>query len=328
MVRAFVRRRHPSGVARRLLFRPTHRRAGLQQAVLKTRTRCRGWLMMLLALCALLAVAGQPQRAAADPVFVSGITAQLLPIIRGIRQPQPNWCVPTVGYMMALYEQRHFAWSLLDPQKTVQQEIGIIAGNGFMNVAPDGATPAGAENGMQMVFKGFANGKPVQPTYPEATAELDEEPSWLEIKGLISEYSLPLMIMVGPLPGTQDTAGHAVFVFGYEVRTVNQQETDWLYLFDPFADASGADTSTQAKEWQIDPTTLKILDAFDALDNTITHLDVSGTPYKGRTIEAIVTGSSVPASVPEPSGVVVLLTSLPFLSALVAKNRRTAKRNQ
>lgn len=272
----------------------------------------RVWTLCVTLLCGASAFAA--------PVFLDGITEAGLRNIRGLNQPTPTYCVPTVGYMMALYSERR-GTDLLDFASEADTRLGIqrVADLMKTNQGGQGTDIVKAAEAMQLIYKGVLNGR-VFPTYENGWSQLRDNAdqdqgndwSWRDIPARIDQ-NLPIMLAVSSLNASE--VGHAVFAFGYEI--VEGGDEVWAYVFDPFADRSGSDTSRQAKKWSINRTTLEIVAAIDVLDGS-EHKDIAGTSYVGRVLDSIVTGAS---TVPEPSTAWLLVAAAG--AALGCQRRRT-----
>ncbi len=234
----------------------------------------------------------------ATPIFIEGITDENLKNLRGINQPPGNYCVPTVGYMMFLYWERR-GYDLLKDGWTETQRINDIA-TMMKTDFKDGTEMSKAETAMAALFDGYQTGK----NY-EGWAQVNDSGKWKwdEIVRQINEKT-PIMLNVTQRLG--DTFGHSVFVFGYEILNVGlPTESDWIYLFDPYADRSGDNTSRNPKKWKIDKKTLHIDEAIDVIDSKA-HLDLPGQPYVSRNLDSLLVGSPIP----EPATLLLLGSGL------------------
>lgn len=229
--------------------------------------------------------------AGAAPIFIQGDDLAT----RGVYQRTPDFCAPAVAYLMAQYGETR-GLDLLKDGATAVDEINALAK--LMNVA-GGASVDDIVAGVKSMYGGYlVDGKGVK--YAQAWSQLRETWTWNDLRARI-DANLPIMLGVEHAPG--ETIDHLVFAYGYEVLNAGAvNETDWIYLLDPFSDASGNDTSKNPKKWQVDKSTLKILSAVDAIDPKLQHVDADLHGYKDRSLLIIVTGGSAP----EPGSVALV----------------------
>lgn len=178
-----------------------------------------------------------------------------------------------------------------------------------------------ARQAMKAVFGGWLVDETIKYNPWASLMWQDEDPNLADIVGMI-ENKVPLMLGVKQKDETD--IGHAVFVFSYEhiAPEPDIEEQIWLYLFDPAADRSGANTSRQAKKWLLDELNMSVLEAIDVVNSNEEHKDVAGDSYVGTTLELLIAGG--PTKVPEPSTLSLLFAAL-FLFG-VTKGRRPVTR--
>lgn len=246
----------------------------------------------------------------AAPVFIQGYDLTK----RGVYQRTPDFCAPAVTYLMAQYGETR-SLDLLKDGATAVEEIAVLA---VLLKVQGGAGVDDIVAGVKSMYGGYLiDGKGEK--YPQAWSQLRDTWTWNDFKARIGA-NLPVMLGVEHAPG--ETIDHVVFAYGYEVLNAGAaNEADWIYLFDPFSDASGNDTSKNPKKWQIDKSTLKILSAVDALDPTVQHLDADLHRYKDRSLLMMVTGGSAP----EPGSLVLLGMAAAALGWTWRGRRRSAK---
>ena len=179
-----------------------------------------------------------------------------------------------------------------------------------------------ARQAMEAVFGGWLVDETIKYD-PWATLMWQyEDPDLVDIVSML-EFKVPLML--GIKQKDETAIGHAVFVFGYEhiAPEPDVEEQIWLYLFDPAADRSGANTSKQAKKWLLDEIDFSVVQAVDVVNPDEEHKDVAGGSYVGATLELLIAGG--PTKVPEPSTLSLLLGAL-LLFGLTNRRRRLMTR--